>query len=240
LTVEWLAAAGAIALASFVMGLIGFGYVLVAMALLPFLMSPVTAIAVLTIHTIVFSVAVFVPLRHHVRWQPVGDMVAGSLLGVPVGVWILSVFPVSVLNRLIGGTLALVVLMEWTGFGLRHLAGRGWPVGAGFLGGVAGSAVGTPGPPVIFYAATQGWTPRTIKANLQAFFVANQIVVLVGYWWAGLLTREVWRLALSFAIPAAIGTGLGMAVFAYVDPVKFRRLVFALLLIAGVTLILRG
>ena len=54
-------------LASFGLGLVGFGNGLVAMALLPFLMSPLTAIAVLTIYAIVFSAAIFVPVRRHPR-----------------------------------------------------------------------------------------------------------------------------------------------------------------------------
>ena len=108
------------------------------------------------------------------------------------------------------------------------------------LAGVTGAAVGTPGPPVILYSATQGWSPRTIKANLQAFFVVNQVVILAGYWWTGVLDGHVWRLAASFALPAAGGTALGMLLFNRVDPVRFRRIVFALLLVAGLVLLVRG
>src|SRR4029077_10251000 len=87
-TAEWVAAALVIALANFVLGLVGFGNGLVAMALLPFLMSPVTAIAVLTIYTVALSAAIFVPLRRHLLPWPVLDMLVGTVLGVPVGVWI--------------------------------------------------------------------------------------------------------------------------------------------------------
>ena len=240
MTAEWVAAALVIALANFVLGLVGFGNGLVAMALLPFLMSPVTAIAVLTIYTIALSAAIFVPLRRHLLPRPVLDMLVGTVLGVPVGVWVLRVFAISTLNRLIGGTLVLIVLLDWAGLHPKRLAGRGWSAGAGVLAGVMGAAVGTPGPPVILYSATQGWSPRTIKANLQAFFVVNQVVVLAGYWWAGVLDGHVWRLAASFALPAAGGTALGMLLFNRVDPVRFRRIVFALLLVAGLVLLVRG
>jgi hypothetical protein len=239
-TAEWVAAAVVIAFANFVLGLVGFGNGLVAMALLPLLMSPVTAIAVLTIYTVVLSTAIFVPLRHHLLVRPVLDMLAGTILGVPVGIWVLSLLPISTLTRLIGGTLLLVVLLEWTGLYPQRLAGRGWGIGAGVLAGVAGAAVGTPGPPVIVYSASQGWSPRTIKANLQAFFVVNQVVILAGYWWAGVLDGHVWRLAASFAVPAAGGTALGMLLFRRVDPRTFRRIVFGLLLVAGLILLVRG
>jgi uncharacterized membrane protein YfcA len=66
-TTQWAAAAAVIALANFVLGLMGFGNGLVAMALLPFFMSPLTAIPVLTIYTVVASVAIFVPLRRELR-----------------------------------------------------------------------------------------------------------------------------------------------------------------------------
>jgi uncharacterized membrane protein YfcA len=164
----------------------------------------------------------------------------GTAVGAPVGVWILSVVPIAALNRLIGATLVAVVVLEWAGLNPRELAGRGWRLGAGMLAGVAGAAVGTPGPPVILYSATQGWSPRTIKANLQAFFVVNQVVILAGYWWIGVIDGQVWRLAASFALPAAGGTALGMLLFSRVDHRRFRQLVFAVLLVAGILLIARG
>jgi uncharacterized membrane protein YfcA len=103
-----------------------------------------------------------------------------------------------------------------------------------------GGAVGTPGPPVVLYTASQGWSPRTIKANLQAFFLVNQAVILAGYWWAGLLTPEVWRYSAVFLLPATLGLLAGMALFARVDHARFRRLVFALLLVSGGVLLARG
>ena len=93
---------------------------------------------------------------------------------------------------------------------------------------------------MILYATTQGWSPRTIKANLQAFFVVNQAVILAGYWWAGLLTREVWRFAALFAAPAIVGVAAGVALFNRTDPVRFRRIVFALLFVSGAVLLVRG
>jgi len=239
-TPEWIAGAVVIAVASFVLGLTGFGIGLVAMALLPYLMSPVTAIVLLTIYTTVLVLVIVAPVWRHVEPWPVADMLGGTLVGTPLGVWTLSTFPVSTLNRLIGATLVVVVLLEWAHIRPRHLAGRGWGLGAGVLAGVVGGAVGTPGPPVIVYATTQGWSPRTIKANLQAFFFFNQAVILAGYWWAGLVTVQVWRLAASFALPAAGGALLGMLCFHHVDPQRFRRLVFGLLLVSGLMLLWRG
>jgi uncharacterized membrane protein YfcA len=93
---------------------------------------------------------------------------------------------------------------------------------------------------VVLYAAAQGWKPRPLKATLQTFFVATEVVILVGYWWAGLLTSEVIGLAVAFALPAIAGLALGMHLFTRLDHLRFRRLVFTLLLITGCVLCVRG
>jgi uncharacterized protein len=238
-TVAWAAAALVIFVASFVMGLTGFGIALVAMAFLPWLMEPATAIIVLTIYALVFSLVVMVELRRHITPRPLVDLFVGTIVGTPLGVWLLASLPVSALNRLIGLVLVAVVVLEHYR-ALPALSGRGWALGAGFLAGVIGGAVGTPGPPVIVYATTQQWTPRTLKANIMTFFVVNQGVILLGYWWAGLLTRAVLTATAVFAAPAVAGALLGIAAFGRLDAAVFRRIVFALLLVSGLLLLARG
>ena len=93
---------------------------------------------------------------------------------------------------------------------------------------------------MILYAAAQDWSPRTVKANIQAFLIVNQAVILIGYWWAGLLDREIWRLTWLFAVPAVIGLVAGMLLFNRLDRERFRRVVFAVLLLSGLVLLIRG
>jgi hypothetical protein len=229
-----------IAVASFVMGLTGFGIALVSMAFLPYLMSPVTAIVILTIYALVLSVAIVAQLRRDVKPRTLVDLLVGSVVGTPLGVWGLAALPTSALNRLIGLTLVVAVGLEWRRLYPTGLGGRAWGFAAGVLSGVIGGAVGTPGPPVILYGASQQWSPRTMKANISAFFIVNQGGILAGYWWAGLLSLEVGRLALFYAAPAVVGYLGGVALFDRLDAERFRRLVFALILVSGLVLLVRG
>jgi uncharacterized membrane protein YfcA len=239
-SLAWIAGAGVIGAASFVMGLAGFGIALVALAFLPYLMAPADAIVLLTIYALVFSAALLVQLRRDVEPRAIADLLIGTIAGTPLGVWGLAALPASALNRLIGLMLFVAWVLETRGLYPERLRGRHWGVGAGVLAGVIGGAVGTPGPPVVLYAATQGWRARAIKANLQAFFVVNQGAILVGYWWAGLLTPEVWRLGASYAGPAVAGAVAGALLFERVDQARFRRIVFLLLLASGLVLLVRG
>jgi uncharacterized membrane protein YfcA len=236
----WILGAAIVAVASFVHGLAGFGIGLVSLAFLPFVMAPVTAIVLMTVYTVAFSLGMLLPLRREVQFQPLVLLGAGTLAGTPVGVWILAALPATTLTRLIGGTLIGIVALEWLGFYPERLTGRGWALCAGVVAGIAGGAVGTPGPPVILYTAAQGWSPRAVKATLQAFFLVNQTVILLGYWWTGLVTAEVARATVVFFAPAAGALVAGVALFNRVDQPRFRRIVFAVLFVSGAVLLVRG
>lgn len=240
MTAAWILGAAIVAVASFVHGLAGFGIGLVSLAFLPFVMSPVTAVVLMTIYTVIFSLGMLLPLRREVQLPALLLLGAGTVAGTPVGVFILAALPAEILTRLIGLALVVIVALEWLGFYPERLRGRGWALGAGVAAGVAGGAVGTPGPPVILYTASQPWSPRAVKGTLQAFFLVNQAVILLGYWWAGLLEAEVGRAAVVFFAPAALALVAGVALFNRVDQRRFRRIVFAVLFVSGVVLLVRG
>ncbi|HUM17997.1 MAG TPA: sulfite exporter TauE/SafE family protein [Candidatus Nitrosotalea sp.] len=229
-----------IAAACFVQGLAGFGIGLVSLAFLPFLMSPAHAIVLITLFAAVFTVVIFIPLRRDFTLHGMVELMVGTVLATPAGIWLLAGLPPDVLKRLIGLVLLVIVALEWLGLYPQRLHGRGWGFGAGLAAGLLGGAIGTPGPPVILYAAAQGWSPRTVKANIQAFLIVNQAVILFGYWWAGLLDREVARLTWLYAVPAVGGLAAGMLLFNRLDRARFRRVVFLVLFVSGVVLLIRG
>jgi uncharacterized protein len=203
-------------------------------------MPPTTAVPLISVDSGAFTLVMSLQWRRDIVVSHLAVLLGGALVGTPVGVWGLATLPAIWLRRLIGLTLMGVVIIEWRGLYPRRLSGRHWGVSAGVLSGLLGGAVGTPGPPVVLYAAAQGWSPRAMKATLLGFFFANQMITLVGQWWAGLLTPEVAWLALVFAIPAVVGVALGMHLFNYVNHARVRHLVFGLLFILGLTLCIRG
>ena len=203
-------------------------------------MPPVPAIVLTTLYALVFSIVILAPLRREIEPVRLTRLLIGTVLGTPLGVWGLAVLPATVINRLIGAVLVGMTALEWWRLAPRRLAAPGWGYAAGVLAGVLGGAVVTPGPPVILYAAAQEWSPRAVKANLLAFFIVNQAVILVVYWWADLFGADVLRLALWLALPALVGVAAGIAVFNRIDARRFRQVVVAVLFVSGVVLLLRG
>jgi uncharacterized membrane protein YfcA len=235
-----MAGACILAVASFVFGLTGFGIGLVALALLPFVMPPATVVPLIALYGTAFALVMTIQLRRDIMFPQLISLLIGTVLGTPVGVWVLETLPPSLLKRLIGLVLMGIVLIEWYGAYPEKLSGRHWGLCAGGLAGVLGGAIGTPGPPVILYAVAQGWSPRVMKAMLQTFFFVNQSVIVVNHWWAGLLTREVVWLACLYVVPSAIGLVAGMRLFDRMHQARFRRLMFALLFVLGLVMCVQG
>jgi hypothetical protein len=49
-----------------------------------------------------------------------------------------------------------LVALEWLGVYPERLSGQGCALGAGLAAGLLADAIGTPGPPVVLYMASQG------------------------------------------------------------------------------------
>jgi len=236
----WVAGACILAVASFVFGLTGFGIGLVALALLPFFVSPTTVVPLITIYCAAFALVMTIQLRRDVMFPQLVVLLIGTIFGAPIGVWMLEACPPSLLKRLIGLILMGVVVIEWAGAYPEKLSGRRWGLGAGALAGILGGAISIKKKTVILYAVAQGWSPRVMKAMLQAFFLVNQSVIVVHHWWAGLVTREVVWLACLYVVPSALGVTVGIRLFDRIDQIRFRRLMFVLLFALGLVLSARG
>jgi len=92
-SLAWLVGAVVIAAACFVQGLAGFGIGLVSLAFLPFLMSPQQAIVLITVYAAIFIVIIFIPLRRDFTLHGMTELVAGTVLATPAGVWLLGSWP---------------------------------------------------------------------------------------------------------------------------------------------------
>jgi len=230
-------------LAVFTQSLSGFGSALVAMALLPAVMSikvaaPLVALVILTIE-------IFLLLRYRLALNvgAVWRIIVASLAGVPFGILLLSRVNERTIMILLGIVIAgygLYALLEAfsNSIQLPKLEHPIWAYGAGLIAGMLGGAYNTSGPPVIIYGNCRRWGTAEFKGNLQGFFVPSSLVVVFAHAWNHNLTTEVWQLYL-WSIPAmVIGILAGTNLDRFIHPETFRRIVLFLLVILGIRLMI--
>lgn len=216
--------------------LAGFGSAMVAMALLPYWVGLLVAAPLVALVAATLEVVVLVYWRQALTWRAIRQLNVGMVLGVPLGMLALSRVEAGILLPVLGGVLVAYALYALLNLRLPELRHSRWAYGAGALAGVLGGAYNVSGPPVVVYGHCRRWTPAQFKANLQAFFLLGDALVIVGHGVAGNLTPTVWQNYL-LALPAiALGLIAGLALERFVPPSVFRRMALILLVVLGVRL----
>jgi len=172
---ELVGIAVALLLAGLLQGMTGFGFALVSMATLPFLIGARAASVIVPPFAVLNTLALLWSLRRHINVAWLWRLLLGAAIGVPMGVYLLTSLPDVILRRFIGVVLLGYCASEvWRGrAGGTDTRGSSawWSLPLGWLAGLISGAVNAGGPPVVVYIYRQPWKRDAIRATLCAFFM---------------------------------------------------------------------
>lgn len=225
--------------ASFVAGLAGFAFGLVAAAVWLHLLTPLqTAALIVSYGLIVQGYAVW-KLRHAIRPRRLLPLLIGSQIGIPLGVELLRWMPAASMRVGVGVFLVAFSLYSLLKVQFRSMANTGALAdgGIGVLSGVVGGATGLAGLVPTIWAGLRGWTKDEQRAVFQPVAVAIFIGTALWLGGAGSIDRDTMNLFI-LGLPAVLaGTWAGLKLYGRLDDAGFRRVVLALLFLAGLALI---
>jgi uncharacterized membrane protein YfcA len=227
-------------LAVFTQSLSGFGMGLVAMALLPGVLSIRVASPLIALVGGSIEIVLLIRYRQALNLKAVWRLVLASLFGVPLGVWALRNVGENIIITLLGIMMIGYALYGLLEFKLPELNKPVWAYGLGFLAGALGGAYNTSGPPVIIYGNCRGWLPGEFKSNLQGFFLVNTLVVITGHTWSHNLTGLVFKEYLLVFPAIVLGIITGISLDRFINQTTFREIVFWLLIAMGLRLAYSG
>lgn len=171
----------------------------------------------------------------HCRVSALWPMLVGSLPGAFVGLLILKFVSGAILQGAVGALLLYYVYWQRT-FRVTSPHRETWALGgaAGFGAGLLGTAISFDGPPVGAYGLYAGWSPRVFLGTLGVFFVIRATMTCALQAGAGLYTPAVIEYAM-YGIPATmLGTLCAFPIAKHVNQDTFRRVLLAIILLAGV------
>lgn len=163
-----------------------------------------------------------------IDWRRVGFLMAGAVIGMPLGLWALTSISDDLARAVISGYvlfMCLVLLAGWQ-FG-REVKGTG-TFAAGVASGLA-NAPGMGGLPVVAFFAAQTMAPAVFRATLVAYFPILDLFSAPLYFLGGMVSMDtVW--ASLLALPMVfLGNWLGSRHFFNTDPKDFRKFAIGLL-----------
>jgi uncharacterized membrane protein YfcA len=184
------------------------------------------------------------PIKH---WWPNGPApyLLGGLIGVPVGLAILSSLPTSDLMLVFGGFLLLYSIYSLARpHGARTTVHGGWIASSlvGMSGGVIGGFTAFPGAAVVVWNGLRHVPKKEARAIVQPYIFVLQLlsISLLALQKPETFGPTYWLLV-AITVPVVLPcTLLGVKLYQSLSDVNFRRVTFILLGVSGLGLLIKA
>jgi uncharacterized protein len=222
--------------ASFLGGVTGFGYSLVATPLLlligfplPFVVTANLALACVTRMSVAYR------FREDANRRRAAGLIAGCIPGLWLGVLVLTTVEEETI-KLAAGVVVMVaaVLLYRAVSAPPPPTVPGAPVVAGLFGGFLGTATSLNGVAPVLLLARDKAAPRSVMADLALYFVASTAIGLLILALEGAIDEEALWPAFALWLPGSlIGNWVGTEVGPRLPEEAFRRITLAVVFVAG-------
>ncbi len=233
----WLIVLGA-ACAGFVQGLSGFGFSLTALSFWAWVLPPQLAAVLAVFGGLTGQLLAAFTVRRGFDWRTVAPFIAGGLLGLPIGLWLLPRIDAVAFRAMVGALLALwCPVMLLSGRLPKVGGGRIGDALAGLVGGLMGPLGGFTGAIPTLWCTLRGYERDAQRAVIQNFNLTLLAVTMASYLANGTVTQPMWPLMAIVAPALLLPALLGMKVYIGISPAAFRNLVLGLLTLSGMAML---
>lgn len=219
----------------------GFGDALVAMPLMLLWLPLSVAAPIMAILSSVLGVMLLIQERRALDWRRARFLIVWAALGAVLGLLLLTPSAEAPMKILLGSFIVVFALLKLKGPisitpppWLRRVSDTALAITSGVFMGAFSIA----GPPAVVYASSQGWPPATFRATLHTYFLAINMLVMIGHGASGLWNVQV-GLGALVAVPSVIvAMAAGTWLRGRLEPARFEKSVYVLLVVLGLGLVL--
>jgi hypothetical protein len=226
--------------AALLRGFTGFGFGIAAVPLLSLALPPARVVPFVVVLQVIVGAAGLRSASRLCDWRAVRGLSLGLVLGIPIGVVLLTAFRANSVRLAIGGVILASVLLLWRGFRLPPSPSRVLTAAVGLAAGVMSGFASMGGPPIVVYLMALSHSATVVRASSIVYFMLAAMLSLLLMTWKGLIDTEIllWSLA---SVPVLIaGTYVGNWGFSRAAPHHHRITALVTLSALAVLLIARG
>ena len=229
---ELVVVALAVFVASFVQIIAGFGFALLCMPIMTIAIPVERAVIISTLMGVFAVTWQAWYLRKDADLSLVRRLSLSAFVGMPLGLFVLHVLSDQSLRLALGVAVLIATALLARRINLTA-SGPSLDYSAGFLSGVLNTSLSTNGPPLVFALQARHLEPDTFRATINMVFALSNVVTIALFFADGAVTLDD-ATAAAIALPAwALGQLAGFPLRSKLQGEAFRRLVLALLFIAG-------
>lgn len=222
----------------------GFGGGAIAVPLLALVFPLQVTVPVVTVLNMLSSVGHGITGWRHIVWPAIWRMVPGSLLGVLIGLYLLTLIDPRPLAKALGVFVILYALYVLLLAGREVRVPQRWltliTVVTSFSAGLIGSLFGgAAGPVYVLYLNTLQLARDAFRVTITTIMLFQGTARTAGYAMLGFYDGQA-LLLLAAALPTMmLGSWLGARLIRSFNPVWFNRAVGSVLLVSGAALVYR-
>jgi uncharacterized membrane protein YfcA len=216
-----------------VKGIFGIGFPVVAMAILPLFVTPITAIAVIALPIVVTNIQ---QLFSEKDWRYIiikyKYMALFMLLASFLSSQILTQISVDLITAIIGFALALFAIYSLFNFTLPITSHPAWQVVAGGSSGLLSGMTGIQSTAIIYFASLDISKNEFVGAVGYIFLVGG-LGLSIGLINNNLLNSSSAILSIAAVLFSVVGFRLGSLLRPYIGSVLFKKMLFVVMLFIG-------
>jgi uncharacterized protein len=223
-----------LAVGAFARGYSGFGFSAILVSSWALVTDPAKAVVVALCLEVSASIMQAISVWKDVPWKRVALLMAGAVIGTPIGVMVLASAPPEPLKLAIAVFVLISAALLYRGLSFKTKASAASTAAVGVASGLANGSVGMGGLPVALFLAADADTPKRIRAAVIAYFFLLDLTGLAFQAQRKLVTGETLTIALLSLPILALGVWLGGRRFLGTTPDAFRRSTLILLMVIAV------
>lgn len=221
-------------IAGLVRGFSGFGSAMIIMPVASSFMAPIEAVIFLVLVELVGPLPNLRAAWRDGARKDVGVLLIGALLGLPFGLWGLSVMNPEPFGWLVSGAVITLLIMTMTGWRFRGDLTRQMTAMAGAIGGFMTGFVAISGPPVIMLYMASKLPASVIRANFLLYLIAIDSMLLLSMIATGMMVWKIAFLGLLIGIPNLIGNFIGGWLFDPKAERVFRTVAYLIIALSAI------
>lgn len=228
---------------SFIQGVSGFGFGLIAMSFLPLLFTIKESTLLVVSLALVVAVSIGIQMWRHIRWKSLGVLLSAAFAGRVGAFFVLARYgEMDIMKDILGAFLLMVVVYLFFGAAkAKNVSIKSlWiPMLFGFLGGFVGGLFAVGGPFFVFVLMILYADDKyAYSANMQVTFMFTNSITLLLHAFNRDFTSGFLLYFLVGVVTVLIGTKLGVLCFKYISQENMRRVAGAVVALAALNLLL--
>lgn len=225
----------AIFIAAIVRGFSGFGFSLLSVTALSLALDlPVQQVVPsIFLLEIAASLNLIPGIWREIEWASLKWLMAGYVLGLPVGTYALVNAPADPTQIVLGLFVIATSLLMLRGFRLQRTPGAAACTGTGVASGVLNGAFGIGGPPVVLFYFSTPAAANIGRASIIFFFLFTDLLGILYFATQDIVTQQSFVQFILWMPALLIGLWAGAHGFRRMNQDAFRRWVLVILIALG-------